>query len=257
MEETELRSRLSRISTRWSLLRNAHGADLDQVQQGQAELFERYRGAAYRYLVAILRDADAADDVFQEFSLRFLKGDFHRATPEKGRFRNYLKTALSRMAVDHHRRRRREGLGLAEAAADLAGSTDEAEAGREEFEECWRTELIENAWRALAEVEAQTGTPYYAALRCYSEHPEARSQEIAAKLTAALQPERPFSAEGVRQIVHRARHRFSNLLIDEVAASIGSSDLEEVEAELAALALLGYCRAALIERRGSGMIRHG
>lgn len=251
MEESELRSRLSRISTRWSLLRDAHGEDGDHVLRAQTELFERYRGAAYRYLVAILRSADAADDVFQDFSLRFLRGDYHRATPEKGRFRNYLKTSLSRLAVDYHRKRRRVGVPLADPARDPESPAGETEFETAEFETCWRTGLLENAWSALAKLEAETGTLYYSTLRYYSEHPGSRSKDIAMALTESLHPERPFTADGIRQTVHRARKRFSDLLIDETATSIGSSDLDEVEEELAALKLLDYCRGTLNERRKS------
>lgn len=248
MDEHEIRSRLSQISTRWSLLREAHGEARDSVQRAQAALFERYQGAAYRYLAAILRSADAADEVFQEFAVRFLRGQFRGATPDKGRFRQYLKTSLSRLATDHHRKRQRSAVPV----ADPAGNAGYLEAGEPEaaaFEECWRTELLENTWKALAEAQRESGSPYYAALRLYSENPAARSREIAARLNEELQPERPFTEAGIRQTVHRARKQFAGLLIDEVAASISSDDLDEVEEELGALQLLGYCRSTLADRR--------
>lgn len=248
MDESELRSRLSQISTRWSLLREAHAATGDEVARAQAALFERYQGAAYRYLAAILRNPDDADEAFQDFAVRLLRGDFGRATPEKGRFRSYLKTALGRLAVDRHRQRQRAGALREKATLDQARADDPA-LPAEDFEQCWSTELLENAWRALAKAERESAAPYYAALRYYSEHPGVRSHEIATELTALLQPERPFSADGIRQIVHRARSRFADLLIDEVAASIGSSDPDDLEEELAALQLLDYCRSALIQRR--------
>lgn len=247
MDDETLRSRLSQISTRWTLLRDVHSDDLPEAQQAHAALFERYRAAAWRYLVAVLRSPDAADEVFQDFAVRLLKGDFQAATPEKGRFRSYLKTILSRMAVDHFRKRKRQGVELTHAAEQIAGV--ENNVAGEAFEECWRTELLERAWAALAEYEAQTESPYHTVLLFQSRHPEIRSKELASRMTEQLQPERPFTDAGIRQIIHRARSRFAQLLIDEVVTSIGSEDEEDIEDELAALQLLRYCESVLSERR--------
>ena len=60
----------------------------------------RYGGAVHRYLLASLRDVDAADELAQEFALRFLRGDFKNADPGKGRFRDFLKRAVYRLMVD-------------------------------------------------------------------------------------------------------------------------------------------------------------
>ena len=38
-------------------------------------------GAAYRYLLGAVHDPDAADDLCQDFAVRFLRGDFRRADP--------------------------------------------------------------------------------------------------------------------------------------------------------------------------------
>jgi len=97
MDEQVLQSCLSRIATQWTVLRDAHGVAEDEVQAAQTALFERYQRAIYGYLVTSLRSHDAADEVFQEFALKFLRGGFRRADPSRGRFRDYLKTALIRM----------------------------------------------------------------------------------------------------------------------------------------------------------------
>jgi DNA-directed RNA polymerase specialized sigma24 family protein len=59
------------------------------------------------YAVAVLRDPDAADEVFQEFALKFVRGDFGQATPDRGRFRSFLKTTLYHLIVDYQRRRQK------------------------------------------------------------------------------------------------------------------------------------------------------
>src|SRR4051812_25729189 len=68
-------------------------------------LLERYTGAVLRYLTGAVRDADIAEDLCQDFALRFLRGDYRRAAPEKGRFRDYLRTSLIHLVNDHHRAR--------------------------------------------------------------------------------------------------------------------------------------------------------
>jgi hypothetical protein len=90
---------------------------------------------------------------------------------------------------------------------------------------------------------------FHTVLRFRAEHPEMRSEEMAAQLSGRLN--KPLTAEGVRQTLRRARDKFADLLLDEIAASLEAPTLEQVEEELAELNLLEYCRPAL-ERRGTG-----
>jgi hypothetical protein len=57
------------------------------------------------------------------------------------------------------------------------------------------------------------------------------------------------TAEWVRKRLFLAREKFTDLLLDEVARSLGDPSADEVEQELIDLGLFDYCRAAL-ERRG-------
>ncbi|MBV8265921.1 MAG: hypothetical protein JO252_06210, partial [Planctomycetaceae bacterium] len=52
-----------------------------------------------------------------------------------------------------------------------------------------------------------------------------------------------------RQALHRARERFADLLIDQVANTLGDSDVEQ---ELIDLGLIDYCRPALRRRARGG-----
>ena len=52
MQDAELESRLNQISTRWTMIREAHGDDTDFATAKRTELMERYGSAAYRYLFA-------------------------------------------------------------------------------------------------------------------------------------------------------------------------------------------------------------
>jgi hypothetical protein len=60
-----------------------------------------------------------------------------------------------------------------------------------------------------------------------------------------------LTAVGVRQLLHRARERFADLLLEEVAQSLDAPTPELLEQELIDLRLLDCCRTAL-ERRAGG-----
>lgn len=94
MDSDYVNARLSGIQTLWTLVRQAHGAEAELVKNAQQQLLKRYGGPVQRYLRGLVRDADAAEDLFQEFAVRLLKGDLHNADPQRGKFRNYVKGVL-------------------------------------------------------------------------------------------------------------------------------------------------------------------
>src|SRR5262249_34829660 len=106
MDDREFENRLSQIATRWSVLLQAH-QETDAAAAARQQLLERYCGAVYRYLLAAVRDHHAAEDLTQEFALRFVRGQFRLADPERGRFRDYVKTALFHLVDDYRRRQGR------------------------------------------------------------------------------------------------------------------------------------------------------
>lgn len=247
MEDDELH--LSRIQTAWSMVRRAHG-DHTALPIAQQALLDRYGGAVRRYALAALRDEDAADEVFQEFALRFVRGDFKGADPERGRFRAFVKTSVYRLIVDYQRRKKkrfREGPMHSNLAEPLEGD-DESPADDALFQASWRDDLLARCWNKLEEVERESGKPYYTALRYRVDHPDLRSPELAAGLSEKLA--KPINAGAVRVLLHRAREEFGDLLLVEVTESLTDDSLDAAEQELIELNLLEYCRPALERRRG-------
>jgi RNA polymerase sigma-70 factor (ECF subfamily) len=239
---------LSRIQTAWSMVRRAHG-DHTAVQSAQHALLERYGGAVRRYALAALRNEDAADEVFQEFALRFVRGDFGTADPERGRFRAFVKTVVYRLVVDYQRRQKKR---LREAPmhsniAEQAGGTVDPATGDALFHQSWRDELLARCWQRLAEDEAQSGKPHHTVLRYRVDHPDAHSPELAEGLSQKLG--KRINAGAVRVLLHRAREAFAELLLLEVMESLDDASLDEAEQELIDLDLLEYCRPALDRRR--------
>ena len=246
MDDDELH--ISRIPTAWSMVRDAH-RDHTAVQFAQQRLLERYGGAVRRYALSALRSEDAAEEVFQDFALKFIRGDFSGANPERGRFRAFVKTIVYRMIVDYQRRSKKRGLegpmhsNIAEPEIDAAPSGDDAA-----FETSWRDELLGRCWQKLADDERKSGKPYHTVLRYRVDHPDLRSPELAARLSEQLGKE--INAGAVRVLLHRSRELFGDMLLDEVAESLTNNSLDDAEQELIDLELHEYCRPALEKRRG-------
>jgi DNA-directed RNA polymerase specialized sigma24 family protein len=103
----ERKRRLDQIETIWPLVRQAQsGAPLGPKSLKAAkELLVQYQEAIYAYLLGALRDRDAADEVFQEFALKFARRDFHKADPSKGRFRDLIKRSLINLVTNYRKRK--------------------------------------------------------------------------------------------------------------------------------------------------------
>jgi RNA polymerase sigma-70 factor (ECF subfamily) len=221
------------------------------MRSARQRLVERYGGAARRYLLGALRDADAADELFQELALHFLRGDFRRADPERGRFRNYLKTALFRLVVQYRRRQQKQPLPLRDDAFEAAvADVEPVDCSEQDFLRCCRDEHLARAWHALEQIEESTGQPFYAVLRFRADNPDMPSPLMAVRL--GVQLGRPLTSAGVRQLLHRARERFADALLEDVAKSLDQPTEEHLEDELIELQLFDYCRPALQRRRCGG-----
>jgi RNA polymerase sigma-70 factor (ECF subfamily) len=244
---------LNQIETLWPVLMRAHDGASGEAGAAQLTILQRYRPAVYRYLRACLGDADAADEVWQDFSLRFVRGDFRNANPEKGRFRDLLKTAIYHMIIDHHKRRKRS---MAHLSPDGPEPQDDApempSASDLKFLEAWRNELLNRCWEALAEEERRTGRLVHTVLRCRAANQEMRSHDLAVVLTKQLN--RPITADWVRKWVAIARNRFAAQMLREVAGSLKEPDVDAVEQELIDLELHTYCKEALDRWREGGSI---
>ncbi|RIK79162.1 MAG: hypothetical protein DCC68_13685 [Planctomycetota bacterium] len=235
MNTENLSRRLSHISTLWAKLSQAHGVPEDEAAVVRRDMFQRYCGAAYYYLLGAVRDEEVALDLFQEFALRFLRGDFERVAPERGRFRDYLKTALVHLVTDYHRTRKSwpRPLPADLAAPSLANGAPADDAA--ELIANWREELVTHAWASLARLSPKL----YEVLLLNAQNPDLSSRDIADRLSARLGKRTTSTA--VRVALHRARQKFAQLLVDEVRRSLDAPSDAELIQELRDLRLLGFC----------------
>jgi RNA polymerase sigma factor (sigma-70 family) len=243
-------TRLNEISTLWSTVLKANRVTAEVARQAQRRLLQRYGGAVRRYLLGALRDQDAADDVFQEFSLLLVTGDLRGADRQRGRFRDFVKGVLFHLIAQHHRKRRRQPHSLPSDHPEPAAPPEELPDQEDAFRAAWRAELLDRSWAALEAQERETGQPFYTVLRYRWDNPAVPSAEIAEELGPRLG--RPLTAAGVRKTLERARDRFAELLLDEIIHTLGDPTRERLEDELIELNLLKHCHAALDRRTGKG-----
>ena len=197
---------LTRLSTNWNLLFQAHRGQGDAVLEAQRLLMQRYCGAVYRYLLTNVRNPDLAEELSQEFALRFLQGDFRRADPARGRFRDFVKTSLFHLLADHYRAQQGQHRAALQESPGASLEVPADELAEKEFLSEWRTQLLNCAWAGLAAQEGETGQLMHRVLLWRAENPKATALALAAELTAELG--KPFNAAGIRQILHRARTKF-------------------------------------------------
>lgn len=228
--------RLSRLETSWTLVTRTHGGD----REATAELLPRYCRAVFRYLLVVVQNEGVAEELCQEFAYRFVRGDFRHARPEKGRFRDYVKQSVLHLAEEYRRKRQAAEKLITFDSRVLAAATvppADPDAG---FRRLWADGLVARAWAAFQAEADRSDSLTYEALRLRADDPARRSADIARLL--GVQYGRELTTAAVRQLLHRGRERYAELLWRETAESLPSTDPDEVTAELADLGLLIYCR---------------
>lgn len=218
------KSILDEITTCWVAVRDPNAFVL------------RYATAVRAYLIAILGDVDAAEEVAQDFYAAGLRRGFARTEAVRGRFRDYLKAAV-RNAARTRGRRRADAAALAEDPAVL-------DPGDAEWLAQWRRTAMDRAWLELDRHQRQTaGSLAHTVLRLAVDHPEEDSEALAAR--ASLAAGRPVRADAFRKQLSRARQRFAEALVAEVAETLADPSPERVEEELAEVGLLAVAREYL------------
>jgi RNA polymerase sigma factor (sigma-70 family) len=210
-------------------------------------LVMRYSAAIRGYVRAITRDEDQADELTQDVMVRLLKGDFAGADPAKGRFRDLLKTAIRNMTRNHWAKQK--------VRRPVDYDVSEVELGEEElsetvWEDSWQKHLLDLAWGRLREYqETHAGSAAYTALKLRSEFPDDSSDELAERLSVELG--KPVRSDQARQLVRRARVRFADFLVSEVADGLQVASQENIEEELSQVGLLDRIRDVLPAGWGS------
>jgi RNA polymerase sigma-70 factor (ECF subfamily) len=245
--ESTGRQHISQIETIWPVVMQAHVGAPSEINAAQQVILQQYRLAVYRYLLACLGNSDSADEVWQEFSLRFVRGDFRNANPEKGRFRDLLKSALYHLIIDFHKRKQRDMPHLSPDGPEPSAQMESTYDSDRQFLKAWREEVLNRTWDLLADEERRSGRSLHTVLRFRADHPDMRSAQMAEELSPRLG--KTVTADWIRKWLHEGREKFAELLLEEVARSLRDPSPDAVEEELIDLSLYEYCKPALLAWR--------
>ena len=237
-KQSETPKPLAQISTAWSVvLRAKDGVQIPTEEV--ASFFSRYHGAVYRYFLTATRNSDVAEELTQDFAVRFLRGDFSNVHPDRGRFRDFLRVSLANQLRDFQRRQKVRSVNepLHEEPMDHDAATAES------FNENWRDEILAQTWTALERHQETTGQMFFLALKLKAVESELSSAELARLYSQRIQVE--TSDEAFRKILQRSRRRFGELLLNIIADTLAVPTREELQRELAELKLLVYCDTLL------------
>jgi RNA polymerase sigma factor (sigma-70 family) len=232
-------SRVSReefVPTRWSLVRDAAGADSERARVALATLCQAYWYPLYAFVRRKGVPAGEAEDVVQGFFARLLeKRDLAGVARENGRFRSFLAASIQHYLAnlrDHERAEKRGG-GRVRLDVDFAGADTrfalEAPDGDplQAFERGWAVELLRRALEGLEqEYRATNRGELFDVLRgAITDGERAPVAEYARRLGS--------TEKAVKVAVHRLRVRYRERLRAEIAETVTGE--AEVEAEIGAL----------------------
>ena len=187
--------RLTQISTNWTTISSAHTPG-PESQKAMNDLVGRYHDAVTRYIHLKLRDKHLADEVLQEFWTKLLTGKLAGADKNKGRFRDYLRTVLHRLIIDHFRTRKLQPL--------PPGDLLDPSAPDEDFDRVWRDAVLNRVWLRLETYQARprrTGTPPSCSSVAITQGLDRRPCRPAGQRSRG----RPMSPEAFRKNLQRAR----------------------------------------------------
>ena len=137
---------LTDLATSWTTIRNAHTPG-PAGQVAMHELIGRYHDAVERYLKLKLRDSNLADEVFQEFWTKLLTHKLAGADSNKGRFRDYLRTVLHRLIIDHFRVKKLQPLPPGDLLDDTRPDAD--------YDRVWREAVIKRGMVPARDLRGQ------------------------------------------------------------------------------------------------------
>lgn len=241
--EADERARPVFVTTQWSVVVTAGQNDTARAQAALGKLCETYWYPLYAYVRRRGHAAQDAQDLTQAFFARLLErnwvGDADR---ERGRFRTFLLTAMSRFLADEWDKMRAQKRGGGVVHVPVQLDTAETRYGHEPaddstpeqyFERRWALTLLGTVLKRLgAEYEREGKGGLFATL-----NPGlvgGRETQPYAEMAAGL----GMNEGAVKVAVHRLRKRYRQLLREEIAHTMAEG--EDVDEELRHLfAVLG------------------
>jgi RNA polymerase sigma-70 factor (ECF subfamily) len=220
-------------TTHWSVVLTAGSSDAPQAQDALEKLCQTYWYPLYAYVRRRGNSPADAEDLTQEFFARLLERNWvAEANPDRGRFRSFLLDALNHFLAKEWRKGRAQKRGggvqmmsLDSAETRYGNEPADGVTPEQQFERKWALTLLGVVLQRLCaefEREHQPGTFEFLRPCLVGDRDAQPYSAISAKLD--------MSEGAVKVAVHRLRRRYRQLLREEVAQTVASSD--EVDNEV-------------------------
>ena len=226
------------VTTHWSAVLSAGRSDTTRARGALEQLCRNYWQPLYAYVRRAGYSREEAEDLTQEFFARLLAQNIvARADPARGRFRSFLLASLKHFLANEwskaHARKRGGGAQLLPLEFDTAETrcaqpVAPGDSPDRAFDRQWALALLEVVLGRLRQDYRSAGRePLFLGLKetLSGARPEIPYRDLAARLG--------LSEGAVKVAAHRLRHRYRELLREEVAHTVAAPD--EVERELSQL----------------------
>jgi RNA polymerase sigma factor (sigma-70 family) len=225
---------LAFATTHWSVVLAAQGESTD-AKAALEKLCRTYWWPLYGFVRREGYKPEEAQDLTQAFFARLLdRKDLETVRKERGRLRSYLLASLKNfLSKARHREmtiKRGEGRPLVSLEDLLARERADQEpaykfSADRIYERRWALTLLEQVLARLgAEYEAAGKLPLFDRLK------ELLARESGQPSQAEIAAEMRMTENAVKQAFHRLRHRYRQLLHEEIAHTVAAP--EDVEDEL-------------------------
>lgn len=234
-DEPQAGGRGAFATTHWSAVFAAGGATSPDAMAALESLCGIYWYPLYVYSRRQGHSPANSEDLTQDFFASFLeRNSFAAATPERGRFRNYLLASFKNFLANAHQRRMTTKRGGRFAFVSIDDTTLETNFQNEpadhttperQFDHAWAMTLLAKVARDLkAEYDAAGKSDVFAVLQVYLTGGKGDSSYETVGAGLGL------SESAVKMAVMRLRRRYGELLRREIAQTL--NDPRGVEDEL-------------------------
>jgi RNA polymerase sigma factor (sigma-70 family) len=220
------------LTTQWSVVLEARRGE---SRPALASLCESYWYPLYAYIRRRGHDAEQARDLTQEFFATLLEKEYLRAVdPEQGRFRTFLLVVLQRFLAKEFRARQALKRGGGHEPLSLDFDRGEHQyvqepatelTAEQNFERRWALTILQCVLQRLEEEYEAKGNA-----ELFRELKRSLTAELEASSYAELAEKLGMTPGAVKTAAFRFRHRYGELLRDEVARTVAEGD--DVEDEL-------------------------
>lgn len=222
-------------TTHWSVLDRVRQVDSPQATEALEKLCRIYWPPLYSYVRRLGFEPQEAQDLTQAFFAKLLEKNFWgRADRQKGRFRNFLLTALRQFLADQRDRaqtvKRGGGVPLISldersGEAQFLEGLDQNLSAEQQFDRQWAAAVLEQARSRLREECSASGkSGLYDRINLLDDLREKSLSyaEVASQLG--------MSISAIKSAVLRIRERYGELVREEVAHTVSSP--AEVDGEI-------------------------